>query len=565
MKRLFAITILSALLALPAAAQTSTASLGGRIWNSNGPVEGATVVAIHTQTNTQYYASTDSRGWYQLLDMLPGGPYTVRIHYFEYKPLTVRDLYLFVGQNSLVDADIEAGETYVRRDEAATSMRIGEALVGGEVNISPLDYNLIGQRTYTSVPFDVRQEASLYGASMLQTTPVGSNRFHGSAYGYYCPSLSEFSEATASPSSDILSPSQENARSTDYHSPCSTVGLTLAAPLAGDDYQFFAGLQYDGAFGLSGSGRLDARFDESNHLDITGGRIPGTEAWGSAGLTSSLLDGHASNRLQAGWYGNADSGQFLASDDFTYSSGRQRMLFGLQFAHQNFSALDSAANRFDFYLQDAVRFGRRLTVAAGVRFCFPFTFSPRVSAYYDVLGNGSVVLRGGVAVYGRHGQSSTWKNLAAVDVRLPADFIFSVEGVYAQEWERLFIISSRNRLQTYHELTARLERYFADNLWAVASYSLNDGIFSNKVVGGFSYKADYLGRFATSFSFLYRGYSFVDNESPASFSWMNNLEVRVSQDIGFTAVGRDHCLQLTAYAVRSAQGTQFLAGLHYLL
>ena len=82
MKRLFFLVLL--LLALPVVAQVTTSSIGGQIVDDNGPIEGVTVVAIHQPSNTQYYATTNARGWYQLLDVLPGGPYTIRIHYFSY-------------------------------------------------------------------------------------------------------------------------------------------------------------------------------------------------------------------------------------------------------------------------------------------------------------------------------------------------------------------------------------------------------------------------------------------------------------------------------------------------
>ena len=88
MKRILFLLLLW--LGLPAAAQVTTASISGRIFDENGPIEGVTVVAIHQPTNTQYYATTGRGGWYQLLDVLPGGPYTLRVHYFSYKPLTVR-------------------------------------------------------------------------------------------------------------------------------------------------------------------------------------------------------------------------------------------------------------------------------------------------------------------------------------------------------------------------------------------------------------------------------------------------------------------------------------------
>ena len=159
MKRILFLLLLW--LGLPAAAQVTTASISGRIVDENGPIEGVTVVAIHQPTNTQYYATTGRGGWYQLLDVLPGGPYTLRVHYFSYKPLTVRNLFTYAGQNVVVDADLEAGTSEIRIDEAATSLRLGASLGGGAVPVSPLGFDLVSQEIDTPVPFDVRQEAPL--------------------------------------------------------------------------------------------------------------------------------------------------------------------------------------------------------------------------------------------------------------------------------------------------------------------------------------------------------------------------------------------------------------------
>ena len=51
MKRFFLLIFL--LLALPLAAQVTTASIGGCIVDENGPLEGVTVVAIYQPTNAQ--------------------------------------------------------------------------------------------------------------------------------------------------------------------------------------------------------------------------------------------------------------------------------------------------------------------------------------------------------------------------------------------------------------------------------------------------------------------------------------------------------------------------------
>lgn len=544
MKKTILTLFFTLLLALPAVAQTGTATLGGRIVDENGPLEGVTVVAIHQQTNVQYYATTGRGGWWQMLDVLPGGPYILRIHYFGYDPLTVRGLFAYAGQNTVVDADLEAGTTRVHVNEAATSLRLGEAPVGGAVGISPLRYNLVEQEVYAPVVFDVRRETSLDGVDRQWTVPTGSNRFHGSAYGYY--------------------------------GSYGAGGLTVAAPVGGEDYQLFGGLQYEGGSGFSGAGRFDARMGGVGRLELTGGLLSGETGWASAGLTSPLLDGAASNRAVVGW--NALGSQWTLSDDFTLGAGPQRLLAGIQAIHVGSPLQDAASSRFDFYVQDVLRAGRRMTLQAGVRFSFPFAFSPRVSLSYDVLGTGALVMRAGTAVYGVHGEGSVWKNLAAVDTRLPLGFILTLEGIYGQSWRRPFYISARNVLDSRYALTARLERPFADGAWAVASYTRSDGVCSDRVIAGFSYRAAYLGHFATTASLLYSGYAY-EGADPASSMypapqlhlWANVLEARLSQDLSFQAAGRDHVLQLTAYLRRGQSGlmpsgqTQLLAGLRYLL
>ena len=562
-------------MALPAGALVGVGTIGGRITDENGPIEGVTVVAIQQATNVQYYATTNRNGWYQMLDVLPGGPYTIRIHYFEYKPLTVRGLYVYAGQNVVVDADLEAGAARVRLDEAATSLRLGPDLAGGAVPVSPLGFDLVGQRIYSPVVFDVRQESPLRGASQEWTVPFGSNRFHATGYDYYGFPLSATSGLTSSVTPGLTSSVTPGSTGGLGN----TAGLTLAAPLGSEDYLLFGGAQYD-AFGLSAAGRFDARINESNRVALSGGRLAGGGiangpfaqvadgcAWGEGDWFLSLSGGAASNRMRALWSDDASVRQLAFGDDFTMAAGRQQLLAGVQFAHQQFLTADSTATRLDVYLQDAVRLGQRLTVQAGVRLSFPFAVSPRLSFNYDVLGNGGLVLRAGTAVYGCHGEGTVWKNLAAIDTRLPLDFKLTFEGIFGQSWRKAFYISSRNILDSHYALTARLERPFADRAWAVASYTHTDGTISDQILAGFSYKLVYLDRLATTLSVLYNGSSVIDDLSPASFSWEQSLEARLSQDLVFTAAGRDHTLQLTAYLRTATQSgpSQFLLGLRYLL
>jgi len=545
MKKTFLSLLLALLVVLPSQAQVSTASLGGRIVDENGPIEGVTVVLINQVTNAQYYASTDRRGWYHMQDIVPGGPFTVRIHYFGYDPQTVRNLYLYSGQNQVVDADLEAGTTQVRCDEAATVMRMGERfgepLEGGDVAFSPRSFSVMGQRVYTDVPFDVRMEMSYDGVSMMEQVSTGSSEFHASAIGMY----SFFSGNSVGP------------RST------ASGNISVSTPLGSEDYQLYGALQYWTATGFEGAGRFDARFNESNRLDVSGGHYLG-ESWGAGGWTAAVGSA-ASNRLQAGWYGDGLGQELRLSDDFSYATGPQQLLFGVQAGRWSGVGLDTTAMHLDFYAQDIIRLGRRVTLQAGLRFRFPFAFSPRASVYYDILGNGKVVLRAGTAVYGRPG-GSTWKNLGAVDIALPWQFNLSLEATYSQLVKKLFYIMEGNVEASQYTLMAKLERPLFKRAWAVAAYTHSNGPVTNEVIGGFYYKKAYGGgHFATTVALLYEGGSLIDNTSPASVTWTNDIQARLSQDFIFTGGSRTHTLQLNAFLRNIAGTTMIFTGLRYSL
>ncbi|WP_201979497.1 TonB-dependent receptor [Hymenobacter rubidus] len=111
----------------------TTAAMSGVISDKTGAgLPGATVIAIHTPTNTQYVAPTNSDGRFNIQNMRVGGPYTVRVTFVGYKDLSREGIYLSLGQNqrfdqTLSDATTELAEVTVsgRRDPVINAGRTG--------------------------------------------------------------------------------------------------------------------------------------------------------------------------------------------------------------------------------------------------------------------------------------------------------------------------------------------------------------------------------------------------------------------------------------------------------
>ena len=111
----------------------TTAAMSGVISDKTGAgLPGATVIAIHTPTNTQYVSPTNADGRFNIQNMRVGGPYTVRITFVGYKDVNREGISLSLGQNQrldvkLDDATTELAEVTVsgRRDPIVNAGRTG--------------------------------------------------------------------------------------------------------------------------------------------------------------------------------------------------------------------------------------------------------------------------------------------------------------------------------------------------------------------------------------------------------------------------------------------------------
>ncbi len=86
---------------------TTTSEMNGTIKDdTNAPLEGATVVAVHNPTGSQYGAITNEQGYFTIPLMDVGGPYTVTITYVGYAEYKKSDIYLQLGQAYSVNTQL---------------------------------------------------------------------------------------------------------------------------------------------------------------------------------------------------------------------------------------------------------------------------------------------------------------------------------------------------------------------------------------------------------------------------------------------------------------------------
>ncbi|WP_276499110.1 TonB-dependent receptor [Pontibacter litorisediminis] len=114
---------------------TTTAAISGIVKDQSGTaLPGATVIAVHTPTNTQYVAGTNTDGNFTIQNMRVGGPYTVRTSYVGYQERRIDGVMLNLGQTARVDFTLsednrQLGEVQVvgQRDDVFNQDRTGAA------------------------------------------------------------------------------------------------------------------------------------------------------------------------------------------------------------------------------------------------------------------------------------------------------------------------------------------------------------------------------------------------------------------------------------------------------
>ena len=101
---------LALMAAVPAMAQVTTSGVRGTVNDDTGlSLPGATIVATHLPSGTQYGTATSTQGTYTIPNMRVGGPYRVQVSFVGYETFTREGITLNLGE--FYNLDVELAES----------------------------------------------------------------------------------------------------------------------------------------------------------------------------------------------------------------------------------------------------------------------------------------------------------------------------------------------------------------------------------------------------------------------------------------------------------------------
>ncbi|HEY5407583.1 MAG TPA: carboxypeptidase regulatory-like domain-containing protein [Ginsengibacter sp.] len=112
LKRLLPFLFVAFIFPFFAQAQVTTSSIVGFVKSDAGtPLDGATVTAIHQPSGTKYQTITKKDGNFTIPYTRIGGPYTITVEYVGYKPQTLDNVVLNLGQPFSADITLATNST----------------------------------------------------------------------------------------------------------------------------------------------------------------------------------------------------------------------------------------------------------------------------------------------------------------------------------------------------------------------------------------------------------------------------------------------------------------------
>ncbi|MBC7828381.1 MAG: TonB-dependent receptor [Chitinophagaceae bacterium] len=226
-------------------AQVTSSSITGTVRGTNESLTGATISAIHRPTGTVFRTVSLTQGIYNLVNLIPGGPYIVEVTFVGYQPYKLDSIFLALGENTRIDVPltgtsgtlteviISGSSTVRRKTGASTSIsrqqieslptlnrslqditritpqangnsfggmnnRFNNITIdgavnndvfglaasgspGGQANTTPISLDAIQEVQVVLAPYDITY-GNFTGAGVNAVTRSGTNTFAGSVY-----------------------------------------------------------------------------------------------------------------------------------------------------------------------------------------------------------------------------------------------------------------------------------------------------------------------------------------------------------------------------------------------
>ena len=291
MIRKISLFIVMFFIAIAMNAQITTSSLSGMIVDeSESPMIGAVITALHTPSGTEYTATSNTEGRYVIQGMRPGGPYTVTVSYIGYEKPEITGITLQLGNTFNLDVPMSlsstsldevvvtgvwskfqqertgavtninnaqirnlptvsrsitditrlspyasTGMSFAGTDGRTANFTVDGANFNNNFGLSdalpgggnPISLEAIEEMQVVIAPYDVRQ-TNFIGGGVNAITKSGTNQFRGSAYWYH---TNENMRGDAVDRTQI-------AKARDKMQ-VNTYGLTLGGPIVKDKLFFF--------------------------------------------------------------------------------------------------------------------------------------------------------------------------------------------------------------------------------------------------------------------------------------------------------------------------------------
>ena len=296
-KRLHSLVIFmlaNLLCVVTAVAQVTTASMSGEVTSMGEPVIGATIMAVHQPSGTNYGTISNVDGRFDLQGMRTGGPYEITISYIGYQTAIYKDVTLQLGETYNLNVNLQesseeldevvvtAARTRFVTEKTGAALNIsnekmnniptinrsiediarlspyasGMSIAGGDgrstnftvdgANFNnnfglndglpgggnPISMDAIEEVQVVVAPFDVRQ-TNFIGGGINAITKSGTNTFKGTAYTYH---QNQNMRGNNIDGEDLGARPSESKH---------IYGATFGGPIIKDKLFFFANVEYE--------------------------------------------------------------------------------------------------------------------------------------------------------------------------------------------------------------------------------------------------------------------------------------------------------------------------------